>query len=397
MEQIAFTDESLLKLQWDSEMQNEVSQQDKNEFLSQSALFIEEFEHQFVEYFCALCSSYHCLLPQDEKKEVAEIIYRNIFNCNYDAPKFKDNIFLKMRQDGVMVGFLINRSMFYLLEGYINFAKSREFSSQVETLIRCITRFIQVFENEITTKVEPFIGDFDFSLEDSPFVTNNIIEMFHKIKEDDESIRFLNLYQGVPISYEAKVLEIEGDAVTFSIDRLQEIAMKLDGNAYIVKNAYLIKHLKADILYNDYINNTVTLHNFIYMLNMPAIQREYIRVHPDIIAKVYLRQFGNIQTSGRLYDLSMKGLGVVSNENNGVFIGAKVMVDFALNADTAHKGKTIEVEAEVVNILEYKGSYRYCMRIFPEKEMMQSITEYILEREKEIIQNLKDELKEYIV
>jgi len=175
--------------------------------------------------------------------------------------------------------------------------------------------------------------------------------------------------------------------------------MKLDGQAFIVKNNYFNKHLKADIVYSDFQNNTVILKNFIYLLNMPALQREFIRVHPDIIANVYLHQSSDMQTKGRLYDLSMNGLGVVSSENHGIYVGAKVMVAFELNSASIPMSgdKTIEVQGEVINIIEYKGSYRYCMRIVPDRVMSEKILHYITKREREILEDLNNELKEYTV
>ena len=102
-------------------------------------------------------------------------------------------------------------------------------------------------------------------------------------------------------------------------------------------------------------------------------------------------------TSGRLYDLSSHGLGVLSNENNGVHTGAKVSVTFELSTAKEESLESIEVEAKVIHIFEYKDTFRYCMQILPNKEMSQKIAQYIRKREKEIIKNLEDELKEYII
>jgi len=60
----------------------------------------------------------------------------------------------------------------------------------------------------------------------------------------------------------------------------------------LCKNEYFSKHLKADIVYSNFQNGTVVLTNFIYLLNMPALQREFIRVHPDIIAKAFYISLG---------------------------------------------------------------------------------------------------------
>lgn len=380
------------------EMNIEISQDDKDTFSSNAKLFLEEFEFHFIEYLVSLCSSYDCAIDKNEAKIMASSIYKNIFKCDFDVGELQEGLFVKMRQDGVMVGFLINKSMFYLIEKYMEYAKRKKIVPHLEILILCITRFINLLENKINKKYSASVVRFDFNASDVALNTyNTIIELFRKMKDEDRAVVFLNLYQGVPISCEAKIIDIEGENISFSMDKLQEIAMKLDGNAFIIKNDDLSKHIKADIVYSNFLTNTVTLNNFTYLLNMPALQREFVRVHPDIIAKVYLHQNNAMTTSGRLYDLSMNGLGVVSSDNNGIEIGSKVVVDFELN-DVFHtrEREKIEVAGEVLNIIEYKGSYRYCMRIFPQKEMSDKILTYITQREKDILENLKDELKDYI-
>jgi len=376
-----------------------ITQSDKEELLTNSALFVKEFETYFIEYFTCLCISYDHAIDKEEASSIALAIYKSLFKCDNDIGDLKEDIFIRMRQDGVMVGFLINRSMFFLIEEYLIFAKKYAIVPQLELLIPCVSHFISLLESDITPKLSQSTAVYDMSFGDDVLFTpnNNVIDLLLKMKEEHQNIMFLNLYKGVPISSEASVVGIDGEKVTFKIDRLQEIAMKLDGQAFIVKNEYFSKHLKADVVYSNFQTNTVVLTNFIYLLNMPALQREFIRVHPDILAKVYLHQFGNLQTSGRLYDLSMNGLGVVSHENNGVFVGAKVLIAFELNSPAvpSSDNQTIEVQGEVINIIEYKDSFRYCMRIFPNHAMSEKILQYITVREKEILEDLNMELQEY--
>lgn len=386
----------------DTIMENEAfSQSDKEKFLTTSELFLKEFEERFVDYFAGLCVSYDKVVLKEEAQEIALAIFQGLFKSDYDISELRNDIFVRMHEDGVMIGFLINRSMFYLIENYIIFAHEHAIAPQVELLLSYVSRFINLLENEVTPKVSTYTGAFDVSFSSDVMFspTNNIIETFNQMKKENQNVVFLNLYKGVPISSEAAIVDIEGENITFKIDQLQEIAMKLDGQAFIVKNNYFSKHLKADIVYSNFQTNTVVLTNFIYLLNMPALQREFIRVHPDIIAKVFLHQFGNLQTGGRLYDLSMNGLGVVSNENNGMFVGAKVLIEFELNsASVATDGdRKIEVQGEVINIIEYKDSYRYCMRIFPNHAMSEKILRYITLREREILEDLNNELRDYMV
>lgn len=377
-----------------------ISQNEKENFLASSTLFVKEFESTFVDYFTCLCSSYDKTVSQEESKEIAFAIYHGLFKTDSEIVELKDDVFIRMRQNGVMISFLITRSMFYLLENYLSFVRKQNITSQIELLMGCVGRFINLMENETPSVCNATVA-FDVRFSDDVMFSpiNNILEVFHQMKEENQAIVFLNLYKGVPISSEASIVKIEGENVTFYIDKLQEIAMKLDGKAFIVKNNYFNKHLKADIVDCNFQTNTVVLTNFIYLLNMPALQREFIRVHPDIVAKVFLNQLGNIQTSGRLFDISLNGLGVVSSENNGIFVGAKILVAFELNsASVPMQGdRKIEVQAEVMNVIEYKDSYRYCMRIFPDQEMTGKIFQYITKREDEILEELNSELSEYVL
>lgn len=377
-----------------------ISQNEKENFLASSTLFVKEFESPFVDYFTCLCSSYDKTVSQEESKEIAFAIYHGLFKTDSEIVELKDDVFIRMRQNGVMVSFLITRSMFYLLENYLSFVRKKNITSQIELLMECVGRFINLMENETPSVCNATVA-FDVRFSDDVMFSpiNNILEVFHQMKEENQAIVFLNLYKGVPISSEASIVKIEGENVTFYIDKLQEIAMKLDEKAFIVKNNYFNKHLKADIVDCNFQTNTVVLTNFIYLLNMPALQREFIRVHPDIVAKVFLNQWGNIQTSGRLFDISLNGLGVVSSENNGIFVGAKILVAFELNsASVPMQGdRKIEVQAEVMNVIEYKDSYRYCMRIFPDQEMTGKIFQYITKREDEILEELNSELSEYVL
>jgi len=374
-----------------------ISVRDKEHFLTHSTLFLDTFELEYVEYFSILCVQYDKTISQGDAQQMALSIYTNFRKCDFAIHDLREDVLLKMREDGVMIGFLISRSLFYMLEKYILFCQEQKVHSDVEILIACVSRFMNVLECKVSSKcVEPVAG-FELSSDTMLVSSNSIIETFHAIKDEGKTVQFLNLYQGVPIMCDAKIVAIDGESVSFQTDRLQEIAMKLDGQAFVIKNEHFSRHLKADILYSNFLTNTVVLHNFIYLLNMPALQREFVRVHPDIVAKVYLHHEGERETSGRLYDLSLNGLGVLSTENNGIFLGAKVMVGFDLSTSKMQSLERIEVEAEVMNIIESKGAYRYCMRIFPEKQMHDKIMSYIKHREKEIIQNLEDELKEYIV
>ncbi|AFL67469.1 PilZ domain-containing protein [Sulfurospirillum barnesii] len=370
-----------------------IFQQEKEHFLLHSALFLEEFESDFRAYFVLVAKEYDNSIDEEEISAIAKTTYATVFESDEKIKKLKQTLLSVMQKDRLKLTCVLTRSMLYFMEKYRVFCKERQSVAYLDVLCACVYRFHEICE-KTTSQAPSFIhfgqsGDVLFSH------TNSILETFQTMKEAGEKVVFLNLYKGVPISSEARIVSIDHESVTFTSEgELQAIAIKLDNNAFIVKNAYFTKHIKADVVSYNFKSNTVKLTNFTYLMAMPALQRESIRVHPDILATVYMHHH-NAQTSGRLYDISMNGLGIVSNENHGIFIGAKVKIEFELNE--LSQDRKIEVEGEVINIIEYNTSYRYCMRIFPDSFMRQKISHYITKREEEILEELKKELQEYML
>lgn len=367
------------------------------ELLEVMESFVKSFEDTFVNYFITLSLSYDKTFSKTDLEIVAKEVYKQILNEDLDITCEEEELFLQMRREGVMIGFLINRAMFYFLENFIKYIHMNDpiNCGYIETMVLSINHFIKHFETHICDKykIQPLHLNFDAS--DNFIIGNNILDIFKKIKTEDKKIQFFNLYKGVPINHFANIVDIDGEEVVFKTDAIQEVAMKMDGTAYIMKNELFDKHIKADIVYNNFFNNTVVLSNFTYLLNMPASQREYVRVHPDIAAVVKLSENEKSITKGKLFDLSINGLGVVSEDNNGLFTGANIDINFTLFLEETKEEFHIDTVGEILNIIEYSDSYRYCIKVYPKVEEEEKIIAYVRQREDEIVKNLEDLLAEY--
>ncbi len=365
-------------------------------FLVDSSQFIDEFKPTFVKYFVDLCISYDKFYAEHTLEEVASTVYEDIFVVDIFITTFENDIFKEMLKDGVMIGFLINRSMFFLLENYIkSINESEKSKGYVESMILCITEYINEFEKNICDKnrLQPLHINFD-KLENFS-ECNNILDIFKDIKERGDEITFFNLYKGIPVEHKATIVDIDGEDVVFRTMQTQEMAMKMDGVAYILKDGNFDKYLKANISYNNFANNTVVLNGFTYLLNMPATNREFMRVHPEIMAEVSLSYEDELMTKGKLFDLSIYGLGVVSEENNGIYAGAKIRINFELKYSNLDKSTHLSIDGEILNIIEYSSSYRYCIKIYPKANAEDKIREYVKIREVEILDSLNKEIESY--
>jgi len=363
-------------------------------FLTDSSDFGDAFEPKFVDYFINLCLSYDKFYSREILAKIALLVYKDVFSIDAFHSTDEQEIFSEMRDDGLMLSFLINRSMFFLIE---NYTKEENSNKHIEALVICATEYISEFEKQICNKhrLQPIHVNFD--TQENFLVGNNILDVFKRIKERGEEVTFFNLYKGVPIRHSAVVVDIIGEDVAFKTMQTQEIAMKMDGNAYILTDNNFDKPIKADIVHHNFSSSTIVLNNFTYLLNMPATKREFIRVHPDIMAEVSLASEKDLVTTGKLFDLSVDGLGVISEENNGIYAGARIELHFKLDISRNQEPFIIEVDGEVLNIIEYSSSYRYCIKIYPTVEMKEKITNYVNLREVEILNSLEEEVNSYKV
>ncbi|WP_024954887.1 PilZ domain-containing protein [Sulfurospirillum arcachonense] len=366
-------------------------------FLECSSEFIDKYELEFIDYFVSLYESHDKSYPQKTIQMIAKLIYKDFFNIDIFFTTNEKDIFIEMKDKGIMLNFLITKSILFLLTNYIKESteKHLEYEKYMGTFVSFISEYLEQFATQISNKNRHKIKHVNFDRLDNFSPGHNIIDIFKDIKDNGEEVIFFNLYKGIPIRHSAIVMNIEDNEVTFKTIQIQGIAMKMDGVAYILKDNNFNNYVKADIVYNDFSNNIVVLKNFNYLLNMPATQREAVRVYPEIMAEVVLLSDKESMTKGKLYDLSVAGVGVVSESNNGIYAGAKIELNIPLKINNTQEVHLIKVEGEVLNIIEYRDSYRYCIKIYPELDEKDKIIDYVKFREKEILNSLNQELKDY--
>ena len=358
--------------------------------------FIAELKEKFIEFFSSQCRNYGYDLTKEDARSVAIDILDNLFVSEIDFNHKTEENILQMKIDGVFMGFLINKSLLYILENYTLFAQKSDNSSSLfmKKLIAHLRRFSQLFEDYITYNVDNSNKTINLGDNNYIYSKNNILDIFKNIKY--KNIEFINFYQGYPIVHEGKIIDIDGEKVVFEVkNKLQEIAMKLEGKAYIIKNEFFNRYIKGDILYSNYSNNTIILNNFTYLLNLPAIQRKFPRIYPKIL--IIVKLLGDEQTSisGNLYDLSQNGMAFISEKNRGYYNGERVSIEFQLTSlDNKY---TIKTAGEIVDIMKYMNSFRYCLEIFPDSENLTKIIKYIEVRKKEILDELRSEFGGSIV
>lgn len=359
-------------------------------FINRTREFIDEFEPKFIDYFMSLSLPLNSDKSDKISKEVIRFIYRDIFDEHPILLDAKNDMFNEICAKSDEVVYLLSKSMFYFLKNYIKSTKSKDFN-YLEKLITCATNYIDMLDNKCD-RCATKIGVVNFKNTNNFVFGNNILDIFQNVKNLGEEVTFFNLYEGIPISTKAKVVDVQEHEVSFDIEKIQELAMRADGTAYILKDSNFEKHLKADIFYHDFSNDTIVLGDFTYLLNMPAIKREFIRVPTNIPAEIHLLGDKDLSINGKLFDLSLNGLGVIAEVKNELLLDAEINVDFSLFSYEGEKIDSLEISGKVLDVVAYGNSYRYCIHIDPDAQAKEKIIQYVKHREQEIIERLNKKL-----
>ncbi len=340
-----------------------------------------------------------------EKKEfdleyvsyVFEDIYDSFLIKTPDYENIRKNLKKTFKEQDEFIKYIVSRSFLRILSLYILSENDKLHVYFTNALSRALKHILK--ENLLAIKpsknTQECITFANSALDNSGFnAQKEIVDEFRNSYDNGDKLTFLNLYKDVPIKNHGKILSIDSEEVTFSVDLMQILAMTEEKNAFFLKNGHLSSHIKADIINFNIVNSTVKLGNFQRMESMPANQRVHTRVHPNITTSVVLYNKENQSTRGILYDISNDGLGVLAADSLGCQNGDKLKAIFELNMPQINKQIQITQELELVVLISYEETYRFCMKNIG--DISNDIKIFTKCREEETIRDLKECAKKYI-
>ncbi|WP_267524486.1 PilZ domain-containing protein [Campylobacter sp. MG1] len=287
----------------------------------------------------------------------------------------------------------------FLLITYIDFSKYVENNNLDTTLLiylaNALNRYIAIFFkfplNEQQNNQTNVFSNSNYGF----FIQESFIDTFKKMKSIGEKLEFLNLYNGVPVRTFGEILQVDNNSIVVKLDLMQILAMKEEENAYIVQNQYLKKNIKANILWCNIANCTVCLNDFENQMHMYALKRMYPRVHPNEFTKITLTHDDGRSISGKLFDISEGGIGVVSTEDIGFKKGDILKSHIKLHIPNSNENVELDLNFKLVVLIVYQNAYRYCLEILPNQKDSIKIKEFAVKRVEETLIELKNQLELY--
>jgi hypothetical protein len=222
-------------------------------------------------------------------------------------------------------------------------------------------------------------------------ITNSqILEAFTRIADGKEQVRLINNHRGIPVSYEATVDGIQGSSIVFNVHKYQCVCLELDRYTYI-QSPTLPSILKARVDDVDIVGGHVTLSHFGQASDTIG-RRAVVRVQPKEPVDVVLNYQGQ-KIRGSLVDISTSGIGlymVSAYINNPGLLRKDERIHLTLRLPN-EKGMLIDIRlvGRILYVNQEKGSYRLGLDTSPEAHTRSLITQYITQREAEILRELR--------
>lgn len=212
-----------------------------------------------------------------------------------------------------------------------------------------------------------------------------ILDMLAKIQQGQGTLKTLNLYEDVPVTNDAQVLELlpERNQVRVSLNRYQAIIVKSEGHTFFKSPGLLPGMVKAYLVSMDPHEPKAVFGRF-HLASPRYARRENMRVRPALPIKLEVR-YGNDRASGTLMDISMQGMGLELKRGEMLAVDTDVAVDLFLPPSNEFTLKGVVAGFRKTDT----GSAMVGVKIFPGKREEGIITDYIRDRQREVLQGLK--------
>ena len=208
-----------------------------------------------------------------------------------------------------------------------------------------------------------------------------ILQRMHR-GELSSDLRVLNYYEEIPVSYPATVDFIEEDMVDLSVHQHKAVVMKFEKKA-ILKSRHFANDVLANVFRVDVNKSLATVTNFAHIV-VRAERRRFVRVTVKGLYEVIFTD-GERKVRGKLFDISLTGLAISCPDADSSF---DTLEDGTLLLSLGEK--PISLPARLLKVVRSGGEQRLIFEFEPSSREEGVISQFIFQRQVEIIKDLKD-------
>jgi len=362
----------------------------KNLFLTKFDNFLLEENNFFKNYKKIYLINFLQLLKKNYPQFNIDEETKNLISDFYDSlflnPSFKNGNFSHLieMKDFLSINNIdiniLNKTYLLILNNYIKHI----FPSSNLEKIKTLTLLLDFYDKFMKTHI--------YEIEKRN-ISYKLPEVLEKIYSKKLNLILFGVYKGIPISNKTKIIKIHKNKnlIEVKANHYQIIASKFQKDIYLLDsntNKTFKAYVKDIIAYKS-----ILLLSDIKEIKRESLKRNYIRVQPKstLYATISINQ--KVHT-GKIYDLSIKGISIISEKELNLNINETVLIKFKLPTNDKF---LFNFTAELRSISYFDNFYRYHFYFEPTPSEEEKLEKYITKREKEIISELTKYLNEEFI
>ncbi len=216
---------------------------------------------------------------------------------------------------------------------------------------------------------------------------DKVFSIFENIKLKNESVRFYNLYKGLSIFHNGKIVDInkENCEIEVEVDGFQLFAFNHEHQTFINYDEFE-NDILAEVKTIDVENKKATLFNFSYLKSSPRLRKSpRIEVESKMMVAIEGKDFYLV---GEVKDISANSISLKAKELPlKLIVDSEINARFSLNTD----GHKVELNPKgiIFKISKEDNLYLITILLTPHKLIEKEILEYISHRQLNLIKEFK--------
>ena len=260
--------------------------------------------------------------------------------------------------------------------------------------LNSIIEFIDKVDNNTLT-MEEIVREnyFEYKfLNDKVDEKEQINHILHNCINNKIPVKLLNIYKGLCVNTESKILKYSNGFFYISCEKLQRYIIKID-NETIIQSPTFPHDIRAIVKFIDINKSYIAVEKFEFLKNS-ANNRQHTRVQPTVRIPITIKK-GHFVKNGEIMDLSINSIAMKVKQNIDKTIeGTVVKAVFKLPNRKREDGYSlVEVDATVLMVLKLEDYTKVVLKLNEEDGTDSDILQYVFTRQKELVMELKRAIK----
>lgn len=217
---------------------------------------------------------------------------------------------------------------------------------------------------------------------------DEILAWLQSFAENDQPVRLVNTYRGIPVAYNARVIAVGAGNAVFEVNEYQAVCLALEGKTHL-HHPEMPEVLRARAVSVDVPLKGATLTEFV-KAGKSLSSRLCTRVQPREPIDAEIRIERDFQPC-QLVDISLNGVGVITLGTYtygelGVDKGTRVQLYFTL--PPMHT--PVQLAGQVTSVVDTENplQHRLGCKTFPDNLVDNLLLEYVALRRDELMREL---------